>query len=77
MRSSQHRVQRRLRALPDFSDIWWGLWGEASGGEEHAEAVVLSVAVAAGEAAVEFDDSVDGFGAAVVRAAGGEVGQER
>ncbi len=54
-----------------------GSWGEASCGEEHAEAVVVQVAVAAGEAAVEFDDAVDGFGAAVVRAAGGEVGQER
>ena len=57
-------------------DSWWGIWGEASGGEEHSESVVVEVAVAAGEAAVEFDDSVDGFGAAVVGVAGGEVGQE-
>ncbi|MPM79463.1 hypothetical protein SDC9_126497 [bioreactor metagenome] len=51
--------------------------GEASGGEEYAEAVVVAVAVAAGEAAVEFDDPVDGLGAAIVGPAGGEVGQER
>ncbi|WP_376837604.1 hypothetical protein, partial [Brevibacterium otitidis] len=33
------------------SDIRWGSWGESAGGEEHAEAVVVLVAVAAGEAA--------------------------
>jgi hypothetical protein len=38
---------------------------------------VVAVAEAAGDAAVEFDQAVDGFGAAVVRAAGVEVGQER
>jgi hypothetical protein len=38
---------------------------------------VLPVAEAAGNAAVEFDEAVDRFGAAVVRAAGVEVGQER
>lgn len=47
------------------SDIRWGSWCEAAGGEEHAEAVVLAVAVAACEAAVELDDAVDGLGAAV------------
>ena len=41
------------------------------------EPVVVAVAEAAGEAAVEFDDAVHCFGAAVVRPAGGEVGQER
>jgi hypothetical protein len=51
--------------------------GESSGGEDHAELVVDRVAEAAGDAAVEFDDAVDGFGAAVVGVAGGEVGQER
>lgn len=35
-----------------FSDIRWGSRGEAAGGEEHAEPVVVAVAVAAGEAAV-------------------------
>ena len=54
-----------------------GSWGESAGGEEHAEAVVLAVAIAAGEAAVELDDPVDRLGAAVVRAARGEVRQER
>src|SRR5690606_11044058 len=58
------------------SDIRWGSWGEAAGGEEHAEAIIVAVAEAAGEASVEFDDPVHGFGAAVVRSAGGEVGQE-
>ena len=59
------------------SDIRWGSGLESSGGQEHAEAVVGQVAVAAGEAAVELDDAVDGFGAAVVGSAGGEVGEER
>jgi hypothetical protein len=49
---------------------------EASGDEEHAGAVVVAVAEAAGDAAVEFDEAVDGFGAAVAGAAGVEVGQE-
>lgn len=66
-----------LRTIGGSSDIRWGSWGEAAGGEEHAESVVVAVAVAAGEAAVEFDDPVHGLGAAVVRAAGGEVGHER
>lgn len=46
-------------------DIRWGSGDESSGGEEHAEAVVVVVSAAAGEAAVEFDDAVDGFRAAV------------
>ncbi len=37
----------------------------------------MGVAEAAGDAAGEFDEAVDGFGAAVVGAVGGEVGQER
>src|SRR3954470_2480673 len=52
-------------------------WVEAATDEEHAEAVVVAVAEAAGDAAVEFDESVDGFGAAVAGAGGVEVGQER
>ena len=44
--------------LTGSSDIRWGSWGESAGGEEHAEAVVVAVAVAAGEAAVELDDPV-------------------
>ena len=47
------------------SDIRWGSWGESAGGEEHAEPVVVAVAEAAGEAAVEFDDPVHRLGAAV------------
>lgn len=54
-----------------------GSWGEATGGEEHSEAVVVGVAESSGEAPVEFDDAVDGLGAAVVRATSGEVRQER
>jgi hypothetical protein len=42
-----------------------GSWGEAAGGEEHAQRVVVAVAVAAGEAAVELDDPVHGLGATV------------
>lgn len=64
---------------PEFagsSDFWWGGGVEAAGDEEHAEAVVVGVAVAAGDAAVELDDPVDRFGAAVAGAGGGEVGQE-
>jgi len=52
-------------ALVGSSDIRWGSWGEAAGGEEHAESVVVAVAVAAGEAAMQLDDPVDGLGAAV------------
>ena len=47
------------------SDFRWGSWGEAAGGEEHAEAVVVPVAVAAGEAPVQLDDPVHRLGAAV------------
>ena len=36
----------------------------------------MGVAEPAGDAALEFDEAVDCFGAAVVRAAGGEVAQE-
>ena len=43
---------------------------------EHAEAVVVAVAEAAGDAAVEFDEAVHGFCAAVVRAVGVEVAEE-
>src|SRR5690606_15958829 len=59
------------------SDFRWGSGLESSGDEEHAEAVVGQVAVAAGQAPVELDDAVHGLGAAVVGSAGGEVGQER
>ena len=59
------------------SDIRWGSWGEAAGGEEHAEAVVVPVAIAAGEAPVQLDDSVDRLGAAVVRAPGREIREDR
>lgn len=34
-----------------------GSWGESAGGEEHAEPVVVAVAAAACEAAVELDDA--------------------
>ena len=47
------------------SDIRWGSWGESAGGEEHAEPVVVAVAEAAGEAAVQFDDPVHRLSAAV------------
>ena len=47
------------------SDIRWGSWGEPAGGEEHAEPVVVAVAEAAGEAAVQLDDPVHGLSAAV------------
>src|SRR4051794_6078085 len=50
--------------------------GELSGGQGHSQPVVVGVAEAAGDAAVELDDAVHGFGAAVVGPAGGEVGQE-
>lgn len=43
---------------------------------KHPWPVVIAVAVAAGEAAVELHDAVHDLGAAIVRAFGGEVGQE-
>ena len=51
--------------FPGSSPIRWGSGLEAAGGEEHAEAVVVAVAVAAGEAAVQLDDPVHGLSAAV------------
>lgn len=42
-----------------------GSWGEAADGEEHAEAVVVPVAVAAGEVPVGFNDAVDRLRTAV------------
>jgi hypothetical protein len=50
--------------------------GQAAGDEEHAEAVVAAVAEASGDAAVELDEPVHGFGAAVARAVGVEVAEE-
>ena len=51
--------------------------GESAADEEHPESVVVAVAEAAGDAAVELDEAVDRLGPAVVRAVGVEVGQER
>ena len=48
----------------------------SSGGEEHAESVVLEVAVAVGEAAGLLDQHVDRLSAAVADAAGVQVGQD-
>ena len=53
-----------------------GLEVESSADEEHAEAVVVAVSESAGDAAVEFDEAVHGFCAAVVRAVGVEVAEE-
>jgi hypothetical protein len=39
--------------------------GESAADEERSESVVVAVAEAACDAAVEFDQAVDGFGAAV------------
>ena len=50
--------------------------GGASGGAGSCGVGSCRVAEAAGDAAVEFDDAVDGFGAAVVGPAGDEVGQK-
>ena len=58
-------VYHSVHPIKGSSDIRWGSWGESAGGEEHAEPVVVAVAVAAGEAAVEFDDPVHGLSAAV------------
>lgn len=51
--------------------------GESAAGEEHAELVVVSVAESSCDSSLEFDQSVDRFGAAVAGAVGVEVGQER
>jgi hypothetical protein len=40
--------------------------GELAGGEDHPQPIVGGVAEAAGDAAVQLDDPVDGFGASVV-----------
>ena len=62
--------------------LWWLFLsevgaGESAAGEEHAELVVVSVAESSCDSSLEFDQSVDHFGAAVGGAAGVEVGQER
>ena len=49
---------------------------ESAADEEHSEAVVVWVAEAAGDAAVEFDEAVDGLCAAVAGAACVEVAEE-
>ena len=54
-----------------------GDWVEAAGDEEHSESVVVVVAEAAGDAAGEFDEPVDGLGAAVAGPACVPVRQER
>ena len=46
-------------------------------GEEYSEVVVVGVTETSSDVACEFDQPVDGFGSAVVGAAGGEVAQER
>jgi hypothetical protein len=46
--------------------------GKPSGCQDHSESVVRGAAEAAGDPAVEFDDAVDRFGAAVAGASGGE-----
>lgn len=50
--------------------------GQSAVDQEHAKSIVIAVAEAAGDAAVEPDQSVDRFGTAVAGAAGVEVGQE-
>lgn len=70
-------ARRGVTGLRALRTSGGGSWGEATGGEEHSEAVVVGVAESSGEAPVEFDDAVDGLGAAVVRATSGEVRQER
>ena len=49
---------------------------QSAADQKHAQAVVVAVAEAAGDAAVELNEAVDGFGAAVGGAGGVEVGQE-
>ena len=44
--------RRNLRAITGLFGHPVGSWGEAAGGEEHAESVVLAVAETASEAAV-------------------------
>jgi hypothetical protein len=61
-----------------YTSIYYGtpqsITGRPAGDEEHPESVLLRVAEAAGDAAVEFDETVDGLGAAAARATGVEVG---
>lgn len=49
---------------------------EPAADKKHAEPVVVAVAESSRDAVVEFDESVHGFGAAVIRSVGVEVGQE-
>lgn len=44
--------------------------------EEHPQPIVVAVAEAAGDAAVELDEAVDRFGSAVARTVGVEVAEE-
>ena len=55
-RETSREVAQRIVGSSDFR---WGSRVESACDEEHAEAVVGEVAVAAGEAAVELDDAVE------------------
>ena len=57
--------------------IGWGHGREVAGVEGHAEAVVVPVAIAVGDAPGQCDHPVRGFGAANVRAGACEERQER
>lgn len=50
--------------------------GESAAGEEYVELVVVWVAESSCDSSLEFDQSVDRFGAIVAGAVGVEVGQE-
>lgn len=73
---------RTHRGVITWPPVYWlfvfegGVIGSGLRREEHAEAVVLDVREASGDAAVELDEAVDRLGAAV-GGAGVEVGQER
>jgi hypothetical protein len=74
--SGEPTRKRRLgKCIAETGSSDFGV-GQLPGGQDHSESVVVGVAEAAGDAAVELDDAVHGFGAAVVGSAGGEVGQE-
>src|SRR3954464_5315037 len=61
--------------MPSYGLIAVPVGVVVAGAQEHAQWVVVGVAVATGDASMELDDPVDRFGTAVVRATGTEVAQ--
>ena len=66
--SPETQSRGALASITGSSDIRWGSWGEATGGEEHAEPVVVAVAEASGQAPVELENVARSLGSTPAKA---------